>query len=169
MGYAAVVSDITAAPGEDIRKGDAIDPRNHGRPPPSRVIRRARLQQTQAIASHRAQIENVIREVKQAIRDLQTSYEQVGPSLRAARASRDQLQATKARQERLDPPSLQVELDAHEALAASRDALLQVLANYNIALSNVERAKGTLLRYNNIVIRGADDETSQAPYRATMP
>ncbi len=132
---------------------------------PEAAVRRARLQQAQAIAAHRGQIENVVREVKQAIRDLQTNYEQIGPSLQASRATRDQLRATKARQERLDPPSLQVELDAHEALAASRDSLLQVLANYNIALTNLERRKGTLLHYNNIAIRGLDNEKYQAPYR----
>lgn len=135
---------------------------------PEAALRRARLQQAQAIAAQKAQVENVIREVRQAIRELQTNYEQIGPSLRASLASRDQLRATKARQERLDPPSLQVELDAHEALAGSRDALLQVMANYNVALSNLERRKGTLLQYNNIVIRGADDERYLAPYKPIL-
>jgi len=134
---------------------------------PEAAVRRARLQQAQAIANHRAQIENIIREVKQAIRDLQASYAQIAPALRAARASEDQLRATKARQERLDPPSLQVELDAHQALATARNGLLQVLTNYNVALVNLERAKGTLLEYNNIVIRGADDLYRQQPYRAS--
>ena len=72
-------------------------------------------------------------------------------------------------QERLDPPSLQVELDAHEALAGARDGLLTVLSNYNIALSDVERRKGTLLEYNNIVIRGVDNESSQDPYQPYKP
>ncbi len=136
---------------------------------PEAAVRRARLQQAQAIAAHRGQIESVIREVKQAIRDLHTNYEQLGPTLHASRATRDQLRATKARQERLDPPALQVELDAHEALASSRDTLLQVLANYNVALTNLERRKGTLLHYNNIAIRGLDNEKYQAPYRPAAP
>ena len=132
---------------------------------PEAGVRRARLQQAQAIASHRAQIESVLLEVKQAIRDLQTSYDQIGPALRAAEASQEQLRATKARQERLDPPSLQVELDAHQSLAASRNGLLQVLTSYNVALVNLERVKGTLLEYNNIVIRGERDTYRQVPYR----
>ena len=136
---------------------------------PEAAVRRARLQQAQAIASQRAQIENIIREVRQSMNDLRTSYAQIGPALRAAQASRDQLRATKARQERLDPPSLQVELDAHEALAGARDGLLTVLSNYNIALSDVERRKGTLLEYNNIVIRGVDNESSQDPYQPYKP
>ncbi|MBP7934433.1 MAG: TolC family protein [Phycisphaerae bacterium] len=134
---------------------------------PEAALRRARLQQAQAITSHRAQIENAIREVRQAVRDLNTGYEQIGPSLRAAEASLDQLRATRARQEKLDPPSLQVELDAHETLASTRDSLLQVLANYNIALSNLEKQKGTLLQYNNVVIRGVDDKSYEKPYQPT--
>ena len=128
-------------------------------------LRRARLQQAQAITSHRAQIESAIRDVRQAVRDLNSSYEQIGPSLRAAEASLDQLRATRARQEKLDPPSLQVELDAHETLASTRDNLLQVLTSYNVALSNLEKQKGTLLQYNNIVIRGVDDKTYEKPYQ----
>jgi outer membrane protein len=132
---------------------------------PEAAVRRARLQQAQAIAGHRAQIENILREVKQAIRDLQTSYDQIGPALRAAEASQEQLRATRARMERLDPPSLQVEPDAHQALAASRNGLLQVLTSYNVALVNLERVKGTLLEYNNIAIRGEGETHRQVPYR----
>ncbi|HSW46963.1 MAG TPA: TolC family protein [Phycisphaerae bacterium] len=136
---------------------------------PEAAVRRARLQQAQAIANQRAQIEQIIGEVRQAINDLRTRWAQIGPALRAAIASRDQLRATKARQERLAPAELQVELDAHEALAGARDGLLTVLAGYNIALSNIERRKGTLLEYNNIVIRGSDDESRQMPYEPGTP
>jgi len=136
---------------------------------PEAALRRARLQQAQAIANQRAQIESVIREVRQAINDLRTSWAQIGPALRAAQASRDQLRATKARQERLDPPSLQVELDAQESLAGARDGLVTLLANYNIALSDLERRKGTLLEYNNVSIRGVDNESSEEPYQPVAP
>ena len=125
---------------------------------PEAALRRARLQQAQAIASHKVTIENVVTEVKRAIRDLQTSFDQIGPSYRAAKASEDQLRAIQQRQETRSPPNLEVELNAHEALAQARDALVQVLANYNVGLVNLERRKGTLLKYNNIIIQGADEE-----------
>jgi outer membrane protein TolC len=136
---------------------------------PEAALRRARLQQTQAIAGHRAQIENVITQVKQAVYDLMTNYEQIGPSFRAARASADQLVAIRARQERRDPPSLEVELNANEALANARQQLLQALIDYNIDIVNLERQKGTLLRFNNVVIRGSDDECYQEMYRPLAP
>lgn len=136
---------------------------------PEAALRRARLQQAQAIKGHQAQIESVIREIQQAVRDLHSNYDQIGPQLRAAQAAQDQLRATVARMERRDPPSLQVELDAHQALATTREQLLQVLTDYNIALSNLERQKGTLLKYNNIVIRGVDDESYLKPYSPVRP
>ncbi len=137
---------------------------------PEAALRRARLQQAQAIAAHRAQIESVFLEVNQVIRDIQNAYDQIGPSLRAARASQDQLNAIRAKQEKRDPPNLEVELNAHEALATAREFLAQVIANYNIALVDLERKKGTLLRYNNIVIRGLeDDDAHVGPAHATMP
>ncbi len=136
---------------------------------PEAAIRRARLQQAQAIAAHRDAIEQVITEVNTAIRDLQTAYDQIGPSIRGARASQEQLRATILRGERRDPPTLEVELTAHETLAGQRQQLLQVLADYNIALINLERQKGTLLDYNNIVIRGANEEKFLEPLQPFGP
>ena len=39
-----------------------------------------------------------------------------------------------------------------DALATSRQSLLRALVNYNIAISSLERAKGTLLEYNNVTL-----------------
>ncbi len=100
---------------------------------------------------------------------MQNNYDQIAPSLRAARASQDQLRATVARRERLDPPSLDLELNAHETLGQARDALLSSWIDYNIALVNLERQKGTLLQNNNIVVRGEDDEDYQDIYRPLNP
>jgi outer membrane protein len=132
---------------------------------PEAAIRRARLQQAQAIAAHRAQIELVITEVKQILLDLQSTFEQVGPNFRAARAAFDQLRATRAKIERRDPANLNVELTANQDLASARLGLLDALVSYNINIIDLERRKGTLLRYNNVVICGAEDEAAQKPYR----
>jgi len=120
---------------------------------PEAALRRARLQQAQAVVAHAAQIEQIIAEVHQAVRQVQVSYEQLGATLRAARASEEQLEATRARQLSKDPANLEVELNAVESLAASRSSLTNILVNYNVAIVSLERQKGTLLRYNNIEIR----------------
>jgi outer membrane protein TolC len=132
-------------------------------------LRRARFSQAQAIAAHRDTIESVILEVQQAVRDVQTRFDEIGPNYRSASVSQEWVEATKARQERRDPPSLQVELDAYEQLAAARTNLLDVLVKYNVALSNLERRKGTLLKYHNVAISGDADEDHIGPYRPTLP
>jgi len=132
---------------------------------PEAKLRQARLQQAQAIAAYRDQIENVILEIQQAIRMIQSEYEQVGPSYRWVTSSEEWTEATKARQERRDAPNLQIEMDSYESLSMGRRQLLDSLVRYNVALSNLERQKGTLLEYNNIVIRGAEDPKQMAPYR----
>ena len=63
------------------------------------------------------------------------------------------------------PNTLNLELDAHNSLAVSRQRLLDVLVTYNIALSNLERRKDTLLQYNNITIKGADDAEQARAYQ----
>lgn len=136
---------------------------------PEAAIRQARLRQAQAIAGHRAQIEIAILETQTAIRDLHSAYDQIGPSLRSAQASEEQLAATRARQTARDVAALQVELDAHELLATSRQNLLQNLSDYNIAIVDLERRKGTLLTYNNIVLSGIYDDTRLDPYRPVGP
>ncbi len=136
---------------------------------PEAALRQARLQQAQAIAAHRDAIENVILEVQQAVRDLRSNYDQIGPNFRSTIASKEWVEVTKARQERKDPLTLEQELNAHESLAGAREQLLQSLVNYNIALTNLERQKGTLLEYNNVVIQGADDESYLDPYRPVGP
>lgn len=136
---------------------------------PEAALRRARYQQAQAIAAHRAQIENIITEVRKAIRDLQTHYETVSPSYRAARASEDQLRAIQSREESRSPPSLEVELNAHEALAGAREALVRSLANYHLGLINLERQKGTLLHYNNVVIEGIEAADHTRRFEALGP
>ena len=54
--------------------------------------------------------------------------------------------------EALTPTFVQLKLDTQERLADARHNENQALANYNIALFKLEQAKGTLLRYNNVVM-----------------
>lgn len=120
---------------------------------PEAVVRRARLQQAQAITSQAAQIEQIINEVLHAVREVQVAYEQLPSYLRSAQASEDQLRATIARQLAKDPANLEVELNATESLAAARDSLVSILSNYNTSIVSLEQKKGTLLKYNNIELR----------------
>lgn len=122
---------------------------------PRAALRRAKLQQLQACAALKAGIEQILAEVNVAVRDLRASYEQIAPNLEAVRAATENVVALQARRERLSPPQLETELASQEQLAAAKRQLLQSLINYNVAIVNLERAKGTLLNYNNVALADA--------------
>jgi outer membrane protein len=60
------------------------------------------------------------------------------------------LAAIIARKIKLSPEFLDVQLSAQETMANARRGLLAALVNYNISIVQLERAKDTLLRYNNV-------------------
>jgi outer membrane protein len=120
---------------------------------------RARLQEQQAVVGLHRVTDGVVQEVNGAVRVLQVRYAQIPPQLEAVSAAERNLRALQARTQRIDPLYLDNELGAVERLAAARSTLMQVIADYNIAVVALEKAKGTLLQYNNIVV------TDEAPKR----
>ncbi len=119
---------------------------------PRAAMKKAILERDQSIAGLKQVIENVILEVDVAVRSLQTSYYQVPPSTEAVQASEENLAAIIARKIKLSPEFLDVQLSAQETMANARRGLLAALVNYNISIVQLERAKDTLLRYNNVAI-----------------
>lgn len=113
---------------------------------------RARLSHSQAKAALRQQIENVILEVNLALRELTTTYEQIQPRFETVEAGERQVESILARAERKDFTQLNAELGARRSLGNGRRLLLQAILNYNTAIIDLERAKGTLVQYNNVVI-----------------
>lgn len=114
--------------------------------------RRAELQHEQAVAQLRQTFEDVILDVNLAVRRLETSYDQIGPAFESAEAREQEVRSIVARAERKDHNTLINELNSRRNLAVTRRAMLSALVDYNIALIDLERAKGTLLQYNNVVI-----------------
>jgi hypothetical protein len=84
-----------------------------------------------------------------------TSWEVIVDSresrLHAAEALRS-INASEKSGEPLRPEFVQLKLDTQELYSNALHAEAQALANYNIALAQLERAKGTLLRYNNVLL-----------------
>lgn len=118
-------------------------------------IRIASLQQSQAVLRYKQAIDAAITDCRVALRNIETNYEQLGPSYQGVIAAAENLRSLQERQENKSPPQLDTILSAQTQLATSRRSLLQAAINYNIALVDVERAKGTLLEYNNIVMSEA--------------
>ncbi len=119
---------------------------------PRAAHQRSRLQHAQAVASLKKVFEDVILDVNLTTRAMTTAYDQIGPSFEAAEARVKEVDSIVARAERKDINTLNSELGARQSLANARRAMVLTMVEYNIAIIDLERAKGTLLNYNNVVI-----------------
>lgn len=120
------------------------------------AMTKRQLQWDQGMSKLQQVIEQVILEVNVAVRQLQTAYRQVVPSIDAVKAAEENLEAIQKRKVAITPEYLDFQLRAQEILASARKGLLAALVNYNIAIIQLERAKGTLLGYNNVVLNSVD-------------
>lgn len=128
---------------------------------PRAALRRARLQHAQSEAFLRQTIEGIILDVNLAIRELETTYELIGANLITVESQQSQVKAIEDRAERRDPDQLNRELNARTGLATARSQLVDSLLRYNFAITELERAKGTLLQYNNISIVDSTTEKTE--------
>ncbi len=84
---------------------------------------------------------------------MRRNYEQIDPSYQGVVASSESLRSIQERQERKSPADLDALLARQTNLASSRRALLESLLRYNLGIVELERAKGTLLEYNNVIMQ----------------
>ena len=124
---------------------------------PRAARQRAELQRRQAEKALQARMEEIILDVHLSARNIRTTYEQIGPSFESAESREREVSSIVARAERKDINTLNSELGAREALAAERRSMLAAMVEYNIAIIDLERAKGTLLEYNNIELPFASE------------
>jgi outer membrane protein len=119
------------------------------------IYQRSLLQRQQAIDQYRDQIEKVALDVKEAARDVDTTWDQMVATRQARFAAADALLAIQQREEggeALTPTFVQLKLDTQERLAEAASTEVESVSNYNIAISHLEQTKGTLLRYDNVVM-----------------
>jgi outer membrane protein TolC len=122
----------------------------------SAIFQRSMLQREQAIETYRDTIAQGMEEVKTALRDVATSWKEIVDNRQAVFAAEDALAANQAREESnqiLTPEFLQLKLERQGDLAQARIQYDAAIASYNTALAVLERYKGTLLRYDNIVLQ----------------
>lgn len=127
------------------------------------IWQRALLQRRQAIDSYSQIVEQVTQEVKTAARDLHSAYETIGrrrsARLLAAQTLNSLQKQFEAGDTPLTPEFVQLRLQYQEILASAEEAESLALFNYNVDIATLEKAKGTLLRYNNIIM-----EQKQLPF-----
>lgn len=119
------------------------------------ALRRARLEESKAVVTLNQVADLIVEEVNQTIRTLMVRYTQVPPQLSSVQSAERNLRALQARTQRIDPNYLQTELGAVEQLANARTTLLQVVTEYNVGIVQLEKTKGTLLDYSNVVVTDA--------------
>lgn len=119
---------------------------------PRAALARAKLEHGQAIANLESTIEQIILDVNVAQREVQVTHDQIEPTLQAANATEEQVRSIIARAERKDFLTLNNELNTRTSLATNQSNLLSSLVDHAIAIIDMERAKGTLLEYNRVVL-----------------
>jgi outer membrane protein TolC len=120
----------------------------------------------QQINQIKTTIDTVLLEVKVSAREVETAYRETQAKYEAVQAfteDLDTLQARRGVQELRDEVQaanyLDTILDAQDRRAAAEEEFIRAAANYQIAIVNLERAKGNLLVYSDVtVIRGKDEQ-----------
>jgi outer membrane protein TolC len=135
----------------------------------SAIMRRAYLQQLQAMAAYQRLVGEVTQSVTQAWVEVQTAWGALASARRARMYAETVLTHLNERQiqgaQPLDYTFVLQKLDAQARLGDAQRSEVEQLANYNIALSSLEKAKGTILRYNNIVM---EEDQLPGPYAAKI-
>ena len=119
------------------------------------IYRRVELQRFQAIEQFHGLVDTVQVDVKSALREVNTSWEEILQRRKSRFAAQDTLLGIQQRveaDEPLTPEFVQLQLDAQERLARAAAEEAAAITLYNIAIAQLEQAKGTLLRYNNVVM-----------------
>ncbi len=122
------------------------------------IWKRTLLQRQQAIAQYQQIVDQVSLDVKTAWRDVETKWEEMEAARAARFAAADALKAVEQREEggeALTYTFVQLKLDTQQRYADAQAAEVQAISDYNRALMKLEFAKGTLLRYNNVVMEEA--------------
>jgi outer membrane protein TolC len=120
------------------------------------IYQRTLLQHLAAVLEYQRLQQQVVTDVKQAQNDLQKYWDMIDArrkSRLSAKVVLDEFDKMVKAGAAMSTELLQVQLQQQifYANAASQEAA--AIAQYNIALSTLERAKGTLLPYNNIVMK----------------
>ncbi len=129
-------------------------------------LERRRIETRQQINQVKTTIDTVLLEVKVSAREVATAHRETQAKYEAVRAfteDLDTLQARRPIQDLRDEVQasgfLDTMLDAQDRRANAEEEFIRAAANYQIAIVNLERAKGNLLTYSDVsVMRGKDEK-----------
>ena len=111
----------------------------------------ARIQREQLDASYRSQDQTIEMDVRNAAQAVDTAQKRVVAS-RAARESAEQQLAGEQKLYEVGRSTTFLLLQRQQELTNARTAELQAQTDYNKALADLQRATGSTLRVNNVVV-----------------
>ncbi|HEV8607877.1 MAG TPA: TolC family protein [Tepidisphaeraceae bacterium] len=120
------------------------------------IYQRTLIQRQQAIDQWRLAAEQVAADVVVALNNQRQAWQVLVAARRSKFAAEDALKYIELREqarEPLTPTFVELKLSRQAALADAERQEIQAAVAYNVALEAMEKAKGTLLRYNNVVMK----------------
>jgi outer membrane protein TolC len=128
-------------------------------------FRAARLQRSQAVIAYRRTVQNVIFEVKRALRSVLTNYELIAATRSNRVAQAENLRALLAEEETLaslTPEFLDLKFQRQDRLAIARFDEIEALVLFDQAVAELYRAMGIGLDMNQIELEIVDEDFSAA-------
>jgi outer membrane protein len=120
------------------------------------IWQRALAQRDQAIASYGSLTEKVAKDVKEAARQVDTSWDVLRVDRNARFAYENTLASLQKQSDAgsipINSETVQTRLDYQERLAGAEQAEHEAMYDYSFAIATLEKAKGTILRYNNVIM-----------------
>lgn len=117
------------------------------------AFREARLQQSAAVIAYRRTVQQIVLDVKGALRDVVTNYELIQATRAFRLAQTENLRVLGIEIDNklgYTPDSLNLLFQRQSTLAQAEAEEVQALANFNIAVAALYRAMGVGLKMNNI-------------------
>ncbi|MHC4991682.1 MAG: TolC family protein [Planctomycetota bacterium] len=136
-------------------------------------FRQARLERSASIIGYRQAVQNVVLDVKNALRDVVTNYELLSATRSSRVAAAENLRTLQAEEETLaglTPEFLNLKLNRQENLAEARFLEVQALVAFDQAVARLYQAMGIGLAMNQIDVElvdvragdGSDDDIDAA-------
>ncbi len=128
------------------------------------AFERARKQYQQEMVRLKSVEQDVQTELSISLHNLEKAWEETQARLEAVEYDRNEVLNFLAlldteRQDTVTPEFLNIKLNADQRLAYSQAAALQAMVQYDLAIMNLQKAQGALLRYNNVKLaEQADSE-----------
>jgi len=131
---------------------------------------RRQLETRQQISQIKTTIDTVLLEVKVSAREVTTAWRETQAKYEASHAFTEDIETLNARRKLEDLKDeaqisdyLDTILDSQERKSLADEEFIRAAANYQIAIVNLERAKGTLLAYSDVSIIRGKDENNKLP------